>query len=377
MTVFKLTRSALIISLALGSLSATSAQAEDGISVGGAVRVNYGLKMYSDASKDKGGDLNFDILALKFNGQKGDWGLAAEYRFNASTNFIKYGYAYYDLDPEWQLQFGVAKVPFGNPGFISNSWWFGLPYYLGFEDDYDVGAKAVYRSGDWQTDIAFFKNGEYNSSNNKAYTPDLFSGTVNGTDYHNEEINQINLRQVYHYAQGDLLVKAGGSAEFGQIYNSKTTDTGDRYGIALHLDASYQGWNLQMQAMQYEFDAENPAGMDGNKIGVAGAGWQWEVASKGQIYSFNVAKSFTTSFGSIKVYNDFGLLTPDVDDASFDDSFQNVTGMAIAAGPLYIMADFIQGKNMTFSTELDDHVGLPEAGDGWDQRINLNFGYYF
>jgi hypothetical protein len=35
------------------------------------------------------------------------------------------------------------------------------------------------------------------------------------------------------------------------------------------------------------------------------------------------------------------------------------------------------GKNMTFSTGSDDHVGLAQTGDGWDKRININFGYYF
>lgn len=172
-----------------------------------------------------------------------------------------------------------------------------------------------------------------------------------------------------------LFPTVGGSIEVGQIYNSSTGNNGDRYAAALHLDSSYKGWNLQLQAMQYEYDAADA--IDPNKIGISVVSWQYEIASKGQVYNLNLAKTFPTGFGSVKCYNDFGVMTPDVDDDNYDNSYQNVTGCAIAAGPTYTMVDFIMGKNMTFSTLNNDHVGLPEIGNDWDKRININFGYYF
>jgi hypothetical protein len=54
--------------VALTGFSASAEEQEDGINVGGAVRVNYGYKDYSEASKDKAGDLTFDMAAIKFNG---------------------------------------------------------------------------------------------------------------------------------------------------------------------------------------------------------------------------------------------------------------------------------------------------------------------
>ncbi|QQX79942.1 hypothetical protein JK628_20965 [Shewanella sp. KX20019] len=360
--------------IALSGVS-TLAQAEDGINIGGAVRVNYAYKDYSESSKDKGGDLTFDMAAIKFNGKTGDWGLSAEYRFTSGTDYIKYGYGYYELNTDWQLQFGINKVPFGNPGFISNSFWFGIPYYLGFEDDHDIGVKAVYEKNGWHTDMAFYKNAEYGASENKRYATDLYTGTINGTEYNNEETNQLNLRQTYTMEHEGGSTTFGGSVEAGQIYNSKTGNTGDRYAVAAHLDSSFNGWNLQLQAMQYEYDAADSA--DANKIGVSVVSWQYEIASKGQAYSANIAKTVTTDWGSLKFYNDFGLMTPDVADSSYDDSLQNVTGVAISAGATYTMIDFIMGKNITFSTANNDHVGLPEMGDDWDKRVNINFGYYF
>ncbi|MCZ4338272.1 hypothetical protein [Shewanella colwelliana] len=361
--------------IALSGSTAFAAEQEDGIKVGGAVRVNYGYKDYDEASKDKGGDFSFDMAAIKFDGKQGDWGLAAEYRFTSSTNYIKYGYGFYDIDPDWQLQFGINKVPFGNRDFISNSWWFGLPYYLGFEDDHDVGIKAVYEKNGWHTDLAFYKNPEYGPTENKRYSTDLYTGTINGTEYNNEETNQLNVRQTYTAEHEGGQTTIGGSLQYGQIYNSKTGNNGDRYAVALHLDSSFKGWNLQLQAMQYEYDAADAE--DPNKIGVSVVSWQYEIAAKGQAYNINIAKTFSTDWGSVKCYNDFGLMTPDVDDDSYDNSMQNVTGCAISSGPTYTMVDFVMGKNMTFSTANNDHVGLPEMGDDWDKRVNINFGYYF
>ncbi len=358
------------------ALSGMSSQvlAEDGIDLGGFVRANYQYKEYSEASKDKMGDLKFDVFGIKAKGEVNGISLAMDYRFMEGYEMLRYAYASYDFSEQWEGHFGVAPVPFGNPGYISNSFWFGLPYYLGFEDDYDMGATLHYTGGNWKTDLGFFKGAEMSVSNNDRYSTDLYTGTVNGTEYNNEETNQINIRQVYVMDYDGGSATLGGSLEWGQIYNSKTGENGDRYALALHMDAKFGDWKLQLQAMQYEFDADQP--VDANKIAVSAYNWQYEVASKAQIYSVNLAKSFPTSWGSITVYNDFGLLTPDTDDSSQDDSLMNVTGMAISAGATYTYIDFIAGENM-YAAGINDHIGLEQVDSGWDTRVNINFGYYF
>jgi hypothetical protein len=370
----KFTLSALVAALALTSGNAL-AQTEDGIDVSGTLRIKYAYRDYSEDSTAKGGEIGLDIAAIKFNGKKGDWGISAEYRFTSDSHFIKHGYGYFDASPDWQIQFGMTKNPFGNHGFISNSFWLGMPYYLGMEDDSDMGIKAVYSKDGWHSDIAFFKNSEYAGSENKQYAADLYSGSVNGTDYSNQESNQLSLRQTYTMQHQGGSTTVGGSLQIGQIYNNLTQNNGDRYAAAVHLDSTYNGWNLQLQAIQYEFNAADS--VDPNKVALAFLSWQYEVAAKGQIYSLNIAKTIPTSFGSVKCYNDFGLLTPDVANASYDNSKQNVIGCAVAAGPTYTMFDFIMGNNMVFATPLDDHIGLAQIGKGWDKRININFGYYF
>lgn len=357
------------------SFYSTAQDVEDGINVSGTLRANYSYKQYSDSSKDKSGDLTFEMASVKFNGKLDNWGLSSEYRFYDGWEALRYGYAFYDYSEQLQIQFGINQVPFGNPGFISNSFWFGVPYYLGFEDDYDAGIKTVYSNNGWGTEFAFYKGAEYGASRNERYSTDLYSGQVNGTDYYNEETNQLNLRQTYamEYEGGKTVV--GASVEVGQIYNSNTGNNGDRYAVALHLDSSYKGWALQLQAMQYEYNAADA--LDDNKLAVSAYDWQYEIASKAQAYSINIAKTITTSWGSAKIYNDFGVVTPDVDNEDYDNSYQNVTGVALSSGPTYTMIDFIMGKNMYASTRDNGHVGLPEMGDSWDHRININFGYYF
>lgn len=361
--------------IGLSAFGVSADVSDEGLKFGGSVRANYAYRDYEQASKDKGGDFYFDVATLTLNGKIGGWGVSADYRLSSGTNYIKHGYGFYDVNDELQVQVGINKVPFGNRELISNSWWFGLPYYLGFEDDSDVGFKLVYEKQGWHTDVAFYKSAEYASAENKRYAADLYSGTINGTKYSNEETNQFNIRQTYTIENAYGETTLGGSIEVGQIYNNSTKNNGDRYAVALHLDSTFNTWNIQLQAMQYEYSAADS--FDDNKIGISVVSWQYEIASKGQVYSANIAKNFKTSFGSIKCYNDFGLMTPDVNDDSYDNSMQNVTGCAISSGPTYTMIDFVLGKNMTFSTANNDHIGLPEVGDDWDKRVNINFGFYF
>ena len=47
---------------------------------------------------------------------------------------------------EYQLQAGVTKVPFGILPYASHNWFFQLGYYVGLEDDCDLGVKYLWAS---------------------------------------------------------------------------------------------------------------------------------------------------------------------------------------------------------------------------------------
>lgn len=339
----------------------------------GSVKLNYSYANFSESSKDKLGDLAFESFILGVDAKQGKWGVKAEYNFS-TNDFIKYGYGYYQVNEQWQLQLGVNKVPFGSPDYISNSYWFSIPYYMGFEDDRDVGFKAEYKDDAWATQLAFYKGAEYKASENKRYAADLYTGSVNGTEYNNEEVNQINYRQTYTVQYEGGTTELGGSVQVGQIYNALVGKKGDRLALAAHIDSRFNQWRLQLQAIHYEFDTpiENE-----NKIALSLLSWQYEVADKGQIYDVNLSRKVKTSWGSINFYNDFSFMTPDVDDASFDNTIQNILGAGIAAGPTYTWVDFVTSKNMTFASPQNDHIGLPQVSNQWDKRLNINTSYRF
>lgn len=57
--------------VAMSSVNVMAEEQEDGINIGGAVRVNYAYRDYDESNKDKLGELDFDMAAIKFDGKKG------------------------------------------------------------------------------------------------------------------------------------------------------------------------------------------------------------------------------------------------------------------------------------------------------------------
>jgi hypothetical protein len=81
MKLLKLSLLSTLVSLCMVSFYSTAQDVEDGINVSGTLRANYSYKQYSDSSKDKSGDLTFEMASVKFNGKLDNWGLSSEYRF--------------------------------------------------------------------------------------------------------------------------------------------------------------------------------------------------------------------------------------------------------------------------------------------------------
>lgn len=370
-------RKAAIACLCVFAMPAFSANVVDDLSIGGSIRANYSLKLFDEDSKEKSGDFDFDVMTLTLNGKMEGIGIDLEYRFNAWEHFVRKAYVYYDVDESWQLQVGINQVPFGNSPYISNSWWFGLPYYMGFEDDFDTGIKATYKTGSSSTDLAFYKSAEYGPTEAKRYAGDLYSGTVNGSVYTEEETNQINLRQRYELSYGDLEANVGASLELGQTYYTQLSDTRDRMALAVHADLAYQDWGLQAQVIKYDYNGISTEDRDYQSVAISLYGGTYEVADEGLIYSLNVKKSFQWSGLDFTAYNDFGYMSPENSGEDYDSSTLNVTGVSIAKGPLFVYVDYISAKNMPFFASENNSIGLKQYNQGWDNRFNVNIGYYF
>lgn len=355
---------------------AQAAAAEPAIEFGGAVRLNYAWRDYDEGNKDRVGDFELELFRINVDGAIGDVLLSAEWRRYNDFQAIHHGWLGYDFNETLQAQVGIHQVPFGLLPYASHSFWFGGTYYLGFEDDYDTGIKFIHRpNDDWTLHYAFYKNPEYADDGRFGrYSFDL----VTGGEHQNSEIDQLNFRAERHIELGAAArLDLGVSIEGGRIWNEITRSKGDRWAAAAHLNADVGPWNMQLQALRYAFNPENPAGLSNDFVQTGAFDFPFLMASEGDVYSVNLARSLPVSFGPVdgmSCYNDFTLIDPRVADSA--ESLQNVTGCSVSAGGVFAYFDWVSGKNMWFAG--GDGIGLNGASAGrWRSRFNVNLGFYF
>ncbi len=367
----------------ISTLSLT-AQETPMVDIGGALRFNYNSSSWKPNQTKRGGDFGFDVFRLNAKAAYKGLKLNAEYRFY-STGFgggmLKQGWIQYDVNENNQFQLGLTQVPFGITTYNSNSWFFSLNYYVGLEDDHDMGLKYSRTSDKWDFDLAFFKNAEENSFgdlsdvDNSRYAYDV--GSLGDGTYRNKEVNQINAKANYKFGK-TLKSKLGASLQYGALLNLDTEDMGSRYAWAVHYEATYNNWNLKAQVTSYEYNTEAPVGESKDVLAMTAYGAPYLVAAKATIYTIGINHSFPVEWGpisSVMVYNDFGYMSKSVD--AFDETMMNDFGVLLTAGSIYTYVDYAAGKNQPWLGN-SWTSGLASGGDTeWEARFNINIGYYF
>lgn len=357
---------------------ATPADAAASLDIGAALRFNYVYRDFTETSRSKAGDIEFEIFRIDVDAEYRNLLFSAQYRWYEFQDVIHHGWVGYRFGSSIETRLGVTQVPFGLLPYASHNWWFGVPYYLGFEDDYDLGAVGMYRDRGWDIRLAFFKNEEYgNSERRERYSFDLVSDRTRQQD--NEETNQVNLRVARSFELfSDLRAEIGVSGEWGQIRNDITDDMGDRWAAGAHLDADYRRWNLQLEAFAFEFDPRNPVGVSEESVLLGAFGSSFLAPAEGTVLVANLAREFPIDFGilrSITCYNNYSILLPDDDD--FEGVQINTTGCLVSAGPVATYIDVIAGSGAPFLGVPPDDVFSPIARDDWVVRFNINVGIYF
>ena len=351
-----------------------------GIKIGGAVRTNYSHTSYDDDNKNRGGDFDFDIFRLNFSGDVGDVKLNAEIRFFDYMTAVKYAYAAYDFADDWQVQAGITQVPFGNWPYNSHNYFFSTNYYVGLEDDHDLGVLFKRKIADnWQLDLGFFKNDElggvdgYVDNRSDRYSYDIVGFREAGDGVYAEPTNAIGEYNTFSGRYGYHLEHEGGKTEIGVSalaggLHDGVDRAGDYNAWALHLNSNMGPWNLQLQHGEYNYDIDNV-----NRIAVGAYSFYDSMAAEATMSSANVAYSVPVQWGAVtnlQFYNDYSAIYDKSDNSK--DTWMNVTGFSVAAGGLFTYFDLVHGKNMPF-------VGGSLAGDSseTERRFNINIGYYF
>lgn len=346
--------------------------------LGGALRFNYNFCDWKPGHRDRGGDFGFDVLYFKLSGSYRNIILSADYRFYSKDfggPMLKYGWIGYQFNDKSQMQLGLTGVPFGIQPIASHNFFLQIAYYIGLEDDSDMGIKYLYQGDTWDFTFAFFKNADellFGSDNETS--DDRYGYDVAGR---NKEINQINGQAFYKFGESTRQ-RLGGSAEFGQLYNLDTRKNGTHYAFALHYELTTKRVSLKAQLTTYAMNPKNGEGDDDELISMTAYGAPYLVAAKANVYILGAGYTIPVNrkfLKKIQVYNDFGWL--DKQNNDYKDSFQNVTGCMLDGGPVCIYVDYALGKNHGWLGPNFNGFGAGGESDSWHARFNVNVGYYF
>jgi hypothetical protein len=343
----------------------------------GAIRFNYNVNDFNDSEKDKGGDLKFDLFQLGVDGSYQDLFYSAQYRWNSYQDFVHHAYIGYHFSDTLQAQLGITQVPFGNMPYEYHNFWGGIPYYIGLDDDLDMGVKVIKTAGPWDLQVAFFKNDEWGSASKlERYSYDVVS---DGGDQANEETNQVNARLAYTADYGDFgQTEIGLSGEWGQLYNSVTADMGDHWAAAVHLNGNYGPFNLLLQVAEYRYNPKNPTGVDDRSVLMGGFSDSFSVAAEGTVYSGGLSYGLPVNWGPISkltFYEDYSRLVKK--ESGFEDSQLNTVGCMVTAGNVYTYIDVISGKNTLYVGGPRNSFAVGEQDPDWATKFNINIGWYF
>ena len=346
--------------------------------LGGALRFNYNFCDWKPGHRDRGGDFGFDVLYFKLSGSYRNIILSADYRFYSKDfggPMLKYGWIGYQFNDKSQMQLGLTGVPFGIQPIASHNFFLQIAYYIGLEDDSDMGIKYLYQGDTWDFTFAFFKNADellFGSDNETS--DDRYGYDVAGR---NKEINQFNGQAFYKFGESTRQ-RLGGSAEFGQLYNLDTRKNGTHYAFALHYELTTKRVSLKAQLTTYAMNPKNGEGDDDELISMTAYGAPYLVAAKANVYMLGAGYTIPVNrkfLKKIQVYNDFGWL--DKQNNDYKDSFQNVTGCMLDGGPVCIYVDYALGKNHGWLGPNFNGFGTGGESDSWHARFNVNVGYYF
>ena len=364
-----------------GLLLACPAIAQDNpeLKLGGALRFNYNLSSWKEGQKKRGGDFGYDMFRINAKGAYKGIFFDAEYRLYSKDfggGFLKQGWLGYHFNDRDQIHVGLTQVPFGIQQYNSHNWFFSLAYYVGLEDDHDMGFKYMHTGEKLEYQLAFFKNAEeLRFGSNTETSPDRYSYDVAGR---NKEVNQLNGKIVYKFGT-ESINRLGVSVLYGGLYNLDTQEMGQHSAFAAHYEITKGKWNAKAQFLTASHDPENVTGESTAVITMAAYGAPYEIAADFNIYSLGVSRNVPVEWGPVtnmQFYNDFAFMQKKT--TGFTDSYMNVTGALITAGSVYTYIDYAAGYNHSWlgGNFVDDFAkGNPEAK--WEARFNINIGYYF
>ena len=403
----KLKQTLFILALVLFPFLTTAQEREkkDGIKFGGALRYNILSTNYEGSTNKTDPQFTWDTWRLNMDGSLSGIDFSFEYRFYPSSNahFMHHGWMGYKFSDIVYTKLGVSQVPFGITSFASHSYFFQAPYYVGLEDDYDMGIKFdITPTEDIDISLAYYRQPEPNGSggNTSRYSYDIVSGMgaivdVDGnykqTQASLSELDQFNARVAWRFVPD---WEVGLSGQVGGIYNSTLNKSETSNAFAAHLVGDFGKFNLKTEFVHYNYKANDDAGnrLDVVQMGAYGADYPGAtpddngfvnytggVAAKANMYVAGLAYTIPVSWGpisSIQPYIDYTYV--DKANEYFEDTHHLIPGFLVSAGPIFAYFDYAMGKNQPwFTDDFGKGLGSGSKDAEWNGRLNINIGYYF
>ena len=402
----------LLLTAMFGLKGSLVAQDDDGFTFGGAMRYNIISTSYNETKTNPA--FTWDTWRLNVDGSVSDVDLSFEYRFYPTfgTHFIHHGFLGYGLSDNVYMELGVTQVPFGITTYASHSWWFQGQYYVGLEDDYDMGINFDITPNDkMKLSLSYFRQQEpegpkfggdvtFGGSGPGRYSYDVVPGTgyyfddagnLTSASANLRELNQFNARLAYDIASGWEI---GASAQVGGIYNATLDESETATAFAGHVVGNFGNFNLKAQYMNYNYNAKGDNGEDLAIIQMGAYGYEYfgsglnpgddgfysgGVAKQANIIAAGLAYSVPVEWGPIsnlQFYVDYTMI--DKTEEDFYDTEHLVPGMLITAGSIYTYVDYAMGKNQPWLTgSFGKGLGTGVEDPDWNTRFNVNIGYYF
>ncbi|MET0405537.1 MAG: hypothetical protein ABW123_24175 [Cystobacter sp.] len=356
--------------------------------LGGIVRFNYAYRSWqSPEQRSRGGDLTFDTFTLRPRAQYKNLSLRADYRFASSFHFLRFGYLSYKVSDTWEFQAGLTPTPFGILPLPAFNWFDNLTFYVGLEDEADLGVKTLLKWGGLDLQLAFYKSDEGSffgkSVDSSRYGFDLVrtndsevGGAGNRTD---RESSQGNVRLAYTFEHApSFKTEVGASVMAGGVTNLELNRTGWRWAAAAHVNGQYGPVTVHLQAVSYAFHLAGPLTQDRRFVVMGAFDAAYKVASRAHLLIANISYMWPVArwpVDSVVCYNDHALMLKP--EEGFSVSRQNVTGCHLAAGPIHVFAEVIAGLNHPFLGGDMNALAWGREDATWGFRPNLSVGYYF
>ncbi|MGM0375816.1 MAG: hypothetical protein ACQEQ0_03490 [Bacteroidota bacterium] len=361
---------------------------EDYVDFGGAVRYNIHDQSWNDDNTDP--QFTWDTWRLNVDARTAGVDLSFEYRWYPAGDYhmLHHGWLGYGFTDDLYMKIGASQVPFGITKFASNSWWFQIPYYVGLEDDYDMGIRFDYTGiENLELNFAYYHQPEPNGGPgyNSRYSYDLIAsgegtyaddGSFTKPNGAIKETRQFNLRAAYNVSDN---VEIGVSGQFGQNYHQSFDEFEGSSALAAHLVADFgDGFNFKGEYISYDYGAVDNNGDEVDVVQMAAYNAPYNVAAKGNIMVAGLAYSIPVEWGpisNVQPYVDYSVISKDV--SNFESSQHLVPGMLITAGSIYTYVDYAMGKNNAWLGSWTNGLAAGDPDAEWESRFNINIGYYF